>query len=140
MADGHAARVVLAIDPGRAKCGIAVVSSDGSIRHRAVVARADLPVAASELLKRFSPVALIMGNGTFAKSVCEELSAVQCADHVLLVDERHTSEDARARYLDEHPPRGFSRLVPRGLRTPDAPYDDYVAILLAERWWQAQLP
>ncbi len=140
MADKPASAVVLAIDPGRAKCGIAVVSSNGCIFHRAVVARADLGIAASELLKRFQPEAVLLGNGTHAKAVWAELVSSDYTGRLELVDERHTSEVARARYLAEHPPRGLGRLVPLGLRTPDAPYDDYVGILLAERWWKRHEP
>ncbi len=54
------------------------------------------------------------------------------------VEERHTSEQARIRYLDATPVRGWRRLLPRALRVPETAYDDYVAIILAERWWRAQ--
>jgi hypothetical protein len=52
------------------------------------------------------------------------------------VDESHTSEQARRRYVNEKPAHGWRRLLPKALRTPETPYDDYVAILLAERWWR----
>jgi hypothetical protein len=48
------------------------------------------------------------------------------------VDEHGTTLRARARYFTDHPPRGWRRLIPRSLQTPPEPYDDYVAVLLAE--------
>jgi len=51
---------------------------------------------------------------------------------VQLVEEAFTSQRARRRFLQEHQPRGFQRLLPSGLRTPPVPIDDYAALLLAE--------
>jgi hypothetical protein len=49
-----------------------------------------------------------------------------------LIEEAGTTLAARARYFKEHPRRGWRRLLPLGLQTPPEPYDDYVAVLLAE--------
>jgi hypothetical protein len=55
-----------------------------------------------------------------------------------IVDEFQTSMLARARFCIENPARGWRKLLPCGLRTPEQPYDDYVAVILAERWLQSQ--
>lgn len=47
------------------------------------------------------------------------------------VDERHTTERARAEYWRAHPPRGLWRLVPLGLQVPGEPYDDFAALIMA---------
>ena len=51
-----------------------------------------------------------------------------------LVDERETTLQARARFFIDHPPRGWRRLMPRGMLLPDRPIDDYAALLIAERY------
>ena len=51
-----------------------------------------------------------------------------------LVDERHTTELAKLRYFKEFPPRGLWKLVPIGLQTPPTCYDDFAAVVLAERY------
>jgi RNase H-fold protein (predicted Holliday junction resolvase) len=56
---------------------------------------------------------------------------------VELVDERETSLLARARFFRDHPPRGWRRIVPRGMLLPDRPIDDYAALLIAERFLKA---
>jgi hypothetical protein len=50
------------------------------------------------------------------------------------VDEHLSSVEARSRYLDDHKPRGIARLIPKGMRTPPEPIDDYAAVVLAERY------
>ena len=54
-----------------------------------------------------------------------------------LVDERETTLRARARFFADHPPRGWKRLIPRGMLLPDRPIDDYAALLIAERYLRA---
>jgi RNase H-fold protein (predicted Holliday junction resolvase) len=56
----------------------------------------------------------------------------------VLVDERETTLRARARFFVDHPPRGWRRLVPRGMLLPDRPIDDYAALLIAERHLRAE--
>ena len=36
--------------------------------------------------------------------------------------------------MDEHRPKGIARLIPKGMRTPPEPIDDYAAVILAERY------
>jgi hypothetical protein len=44
--------------------------------------------------------------------------------------------EGRRRYLLDHPLCGLFKLVPVSLRTPGEPFDDYVAVVLAERFFQ----
>ena len=129
---------VLAIDPGSAKCGIAVVDRDGSVRYRAVVTTERVVSDARELAAAHRPDVVVIGNGTGSKPLLLQLQAAGLPAPLLAVDESHTSQAARLRYLATNAPRGWQRLLPRSLRTPPVPYDDYVAVLLAERYWQAQ--
>ncbi len=135
MSDRQKLRTVIAIDPGRAKCGVAVVSSAGDVVDRAIVSTSYVGQSVAELAAEFQPEAIVLGDGTAAKIVEDALD--KSAPHLSIhkVDERHTSEQARALYVEQNPPRGFKKLVPRTLRVPDAPYDDYVAVILGQRWW-----
>ncbi len=56
------------------------------------------------------------------------------------VNEAFTSQRARARFLAENQPRGLQRLLPRSLRTPPVPVDDYAAVLLAEDFFAGTHP
>src|SRR5437868_5882928 len=106
MNQSQTPNVVLAVDPGRAKCGVAAVAQDGGILSRSIVSAPDLPVVISSLAARFDPAAIVVGDGTGTRAICELISGTGLAAPVVLVDERHTSEAARARYVAETPARG----------------------------------
>jgi RNase H-fold protein (predicted Holliday junction resolvase) len=131
----HDPDVVLAVDPGRSKCGLAVVSRDGTVVSRLIVPTAEIPTSVVRIAALLKPLAILVGDGTGSKAVRTALATQNPACPIITVDERHTSERARARYVAEHRARGWRRLLPASLRTPESEYDDYVAILLAERWW-----
>lgn len=122
---------VLAVDPGRDKCGLAVVRP-GEVLHREVVPRAELAGRVAELSGRFGVTAVVVGDGTGSPAVLRELAGLGIPVHV--VPEAETTLEARRRYFRDNPPRGLWRLVPDGLRVPPRPVDDYVAVLLAERF------
>jgi RNase H-fold protein (predicted Holliday junction resolvase) len=126
--------VVLAVDPGRSKCGVAVLSSEGAVICRDIVETAALACRVRDLLASASPGCLVVGDGTGSAAVIAALHAIRGDTPLHPVDESHTSEMARKRYLAQNPPRGLRRLIPSFLRSPEEPYDDYVAIILAERW------
>lgn len=136
-------RPVLAIDPGREKCGVAVVGPGGRVLYRAVVARRELVREVDLLAARFAPSAVVVGDRTGANAVEQELGGldwVRRAGGVRRVDERGSSHLARQRYWAENPPRGLWRLVPTGMRVPPCPVDDLAAIILAERYLETEAP
>ena len=127
---------VLAVDPGRSKCGLAVVQPTGEVCHREIVAVDELAATCARLRSAYDIEVLVLGDRTAADEVRDAVERA-CPDlQVTLVDEHLTSQAARSRFLDDHPPRGLGRLIPRGLRSPAEPYDDYAAVVLAERYWE----
>jgi RNase H-fold protein (predicted Holliday junction resolvase) len=130
------AEVVLAIDPGSSKVGLAVVQSDGQVLHRAVLAVEGFDRELLLLHERFHPRCIVLGGGTGFRAMEKLLRGVLPDVPLQVVDEAYTSEQARRRYLRDNPPTGWRKFIPSWLRTPDRPYDDYVAVILAERYWQ----
>ena len=126
---------VMAIDPGRTKCGLAILESTGNVLYADVVSTQKLLAAVQKLIDQYHPTALIVGNGTGCSGILTECSKLRSLLPVHQVEEHHTSELARKRYCRDHPPKGLLRLIPPSLRFPDSPYDHYVAIILAERWF-----
>ncbi len=126
-------RCVLAVDPGRKKCGLAVVDSVEGILFREVVPCREFSQRVRDVYHRFQPSATIMGGSTGFKEIAktvEQALGVTPEE----VDERHSTEQAKLRYFQEFPPRGLWKLVPLGLQTPPVCYDDFAAVVLAERW------
>lgn len=126
---------VLAVDPGRAKCGLAVVTQGGEVKLRAIVSPEQVFERLMALVQQHAPIAVVVGSGTGCQKFARTLSLESVGAPVEWVDERCTSEEARRRFVLAEPARGWQRLLPRSLRVPDRPYDDYAAVILAERWW-----
>jgi len=121
---------VLAVDPGRSKCGVAVVSKSEGVLARTIVPLDALADTAALFKARFNPDAAAVGKGTGGSEALRLLKSLDIPIYV--VDEKHTTAMARSKYFADHPPRGWRRLIPKGLLVPPEPYDDYAAVLIAE--------
>jgi RNase H-fold protein (predicted Holliday junction resolvase) len=133
-----APRAILAVDPGREKCGTAVVDAEGGVLDKAVVAANDLGARAADLVGRYDISVIVIGDRTGADAAAEILERALPDVETAVVDEHRSTEEARRLYFREHPPRGWRRLIPVGLQTPPRPYDDYVAVILARRYLQGR--
>ncbi len=122
------------IDPGQDKCGLAIVGSDRYLVQRERVLSKDLIQRLGILLREFSVSKLILGDQTRSAFWRQQIETVCPGYEIVLVDERYSSQEARYRYWDDHPPRGWNRILPRGMRTPPQPIDDIVAQILVERY------
>lgn len=127
--------VILGFDPGKDKCGVAVMGLDRQLRYHEVISSRSVMAAIDDLYHKYPISLLVMGNQTTSKrwkqQIQEKLSS---AVNIILVDERYTSLEARDRYWLMYPPKGLNKLLPKGMRTPPRPIDDIVAILLIERY------
>lgn len=127
--------VILGFDPGRQKCGLAVMGLDRKLLYHQVIPAQDTIDTIQTLRQRFPISLLVMGNQTSSTEWKQKLSD-ELPDplRIVLVDERYSTLEARDRYWQMFPPGGLSRLIPQSLRTIARPIDDIVAILLIERY------
>ncbi|MGM9992374.1 MAG: hypothetical protein ACI376_05950 [Candidatus Bruticola sp.] len=123
--------IVLSVDPGSKKCGIAVVSSRDGVLEHTVVAVGALSESCAELGTRYQFDHIIVGGSTGSSNTVSVLKqTLKC--NVSVVNEAHSTERAKLRYFEDHPPKGLWRLIPLSLQVPSGLYDDYAAIVLAE--------
>ncbi len=127
--------VILGFDPGRRKCGLAVLGVDRTLRYHQVIA-AEAAIATIQTLRQQFPISLlVMGDQTTAKDWKHKLTQELAEPlRIIMVDERHSSLEARDRYWKMYPANGLVRLIPQSFRTISRPIDDIVAILLIERY------
>jgi RNase H-fold protein (predicted Holliday junction resolvase) len=128
---------VLAVDPGRKKCGLAVVSRQSGILERLVVPCEEFSSTLRELFQKHRPRTVLLGSSTGSKPIGATIRK-DLKVEPKLVDEKHTTELAKLRYFKEYPPRGLWKLVPLGLRTPPTCYDDFAAVVMAERYLEKE--
>jgi RNase H-fold protein (predicted Holliday junction resolvase) len=126
--------IVLAIDPGREKCGMAVVGRQGEV-WRQVVTRERVPCYVEKSLGQWPEIkSILIGDGTGSRELIQELSNSRDLPEIVIVDEYLSTEEARKIYWEKNPPKGWRRLIPVTLQTPPEPYDDLVALVLAQRF------
>ena len=125
--------MLLGVDPGTRKCGYAVIERlDAQPLTLGIVPLDEFGSRLATLRANFDIDMVAIGHGTNAGVVSAVVKDAGLP--FALVDERETTLRARARFFADHPPRGWKRLVPRGMLLPDRPIDDYAALLIAERY------
>lgn len=108
---------------------------DRNLFYQRVVPAPEAIATIQTLCQHYPISILVMGNQTTSKSWKQNLQdALPEPPRIVMVNERYSTLEARDRYWKMYPPRGLNRLIPQGLRTPNRPIDDIVAILLIERY------
>ncbi|MBE9111531.1 Holliday junction resolvase RuvX [Nodosilinea sp. LEGE 07298] len=126
--------MILGFDPGRQKCGLAIMGLDRMLRYQQVIASEAVLDEITALRQRFPISMIVLGDQTASQGWKDTLSQLPDPPRIMLVDERYTTLEARDRYWQMYPPSGLGGLVPQSLRKISRPIDDIVAILLIERY------
>ena len=123
--------MIIGVDPGRDKCGVAVLNSGGVVKFSKVVPTGDLELTLKKLAAQFDVELLILGNGTTHLDAENKIKALNLP--VKVVDEKFTTEEARKLYWKKNPPRGWRKLLPTSMQVPPDPVDNLVAEILVLR-------
>lgn len=127
--------MILGFDPGKDKCGLAVMGKDQTLYDHQVVLAEEAIVSIDKWCRKFGVDLLVMGDQTTSKKWRKKLDQeLKKTMKIVLVDERNSTLEARDRYWQMYPPQGLHKLIPQGMRQPPRPIDDIVAILLIERY------
>jgi RNase H-fold protein (predicted Holliday junction resolvase) len=127
-------QTILGFDPGKDKCGVAVMAGDRALLYHQVLPTARVISQISNLCPQYNVSRIIMGDQTTAKQWQQQLADAFGDLPITLVDERYSSLEARDRYWQMYPPNFLTGLIPPGMRQPPRPIDDIVAIILIERY------
>lgn len=128
--------IIVAVDPGREKCGVAVVTGDLELISKEIVSREEAVHRVLELAKKHGAGKVVLGDRTGSREFAGEIAQEHPSPEILFIDEHMSSMEGRRRYLLDHPLPGLGKLIPVSLRAPGEPFDDYVAVVLAERFFQ----
>ena len=128
---------VLAVDPGRDKTGVAILTKTAQLVMMDIVSTASVQKELETLLAMYPTITyMVCGNGTNHKVVGSIVKTLAIAQEraFAFMNEKHTTEEARRRYFEVHPPTGWKKLVPKGMLYPPVPVDDITAWIIGERW------
>ena len=123
---------ILGIDPGRDKCGVAILNQAGEILFEKVIATEEFSIAVEKLSAQFDLKVAILGDGTTHKAAEKILREKNLS--VKVVDEKHTTEEARKLYWKKNPPSCWRKLLPTSMQVPPEPVDGIVAEILVKRF------
>ncbi len=135
----------LGIDPGRDKTGLALVEETGRILAVQVVRTRNFSDVLLKFLYEQLQVsntwglrkklqAVVMGNGTGSEEHKPWINKALPGFPLYLVDEKYSTEEAKALYWELFPPKGWRSLIPLGLQTPPEPLDGYAAVVQVRRF------
>ena len=134
--------VVLAIDPGKDKCGVAWLCVEKftaadrvleSVIAREIVPRGEVVARIGEIAARYDNLEIVIGHATMSRVLREEIEAVVSIE-VHVIDETGSTLEARPLYWQANPPRGWRKWMPLSSQVPPEPIDDFAAIILAARF------
>ena len=145
---GHAntnLQYYLGIDPGRDKTGVALVEETGRILAVQVVRTRNFSDVLLQFLYdtleanniwglRQKLRAVVLGNGTGSEEHKRQIEKALPGFPLYIVDEKYTTEEAKAMYWELYPPKGWRMLIPLGLQTPPEPLDGYAAVVQVRRY------
>ena len=139
----------LGIDPGRDKTGVALVEETGRILAVQVMRTRNFSDSLLQFLYDALQVrntwglrkilkAVVLGNGTGSEEHKQWIEKALPGYPVFVVDEKYSTEEAKALYWKLYPPRGLRRLIPLGLQTPPEPLDGYAAVVQVHRFMEQE--
>ena len=131
-------KLYLGIDPGRSKTGLALVDGAGKILKLHIADSQNIDNEILEFIQKSCPVQIVLGNGTNSSNIGEVVQKVLPNVEIAVVEEAHSTEEARTLYWQENPPQGWRKLVPLGMLVPDVPLDAYAAVILVRRFLEGK--
>ena len=96
-----------AVDPGRVKCGFAVLDAEGAVLFQKVIETLNLVREINDKYLRYAFTTLVLGNGTTSENARKRIEKALPNLRVMLVDEYRTTDMARRAYWQVRPPRGW---------------------------------
>jgi len=129
------AELFIAIDPGKEKCGIALMSYDGSVIEKHTIAKSEMTSMINVLTASNKNIERIaIGDGTGSREFIKMIEAETAMSKIVVVKERNTTLEARDIFAREKPlPKPF-HFIPRWMLFPPADIDSYAAVAIGKRY------
>ncbi len=132
-------KVLLGVDPGRAKTGVALMTQEGKLVNYAVLLTENFCEELSLLLTGLEPQIIVLGNGTTSTEMQETLEKLFPTVALVSVEEGGSTQEARKLYWEMNPPTGWRKLLPLGLLVPPGNLDGLAAVVLLQRYLAKKL-
>ncbi len=130
----------IAIDPGNEKTGMALLEESGKLVLKCIPPTPECAEQIRQWIDLYEVSNIVCGNGTNHKYLFKIIQQIGQEYNIptQLVEEAHTTEEARRRYWEYNPPKGLKKLIPLGMQYPPVPVDDFTAWIIGERFIELQ--
>ena len=122
---------VVAIDPGKSKCGLVLAEISEKKVYKAIILKSELLedylrnlITAEEIEQ------IIIGNGTTSGEIREKLNFFK--KEIITFEEKNTTYRAKARYFELFPISGLKFLIPREVLILNKNLDAISALIILE--------
>ena len=131
MSDGEK-KYILAIDPGRDKCGLAVLDLSGEITEKKISPVGGMKESVREIVEKYQPSRIALGDGTGSEVIREIVVAVSDAE-IVLIKEKDTTLQARELAWRDCPVCGLWKIMPKLFWPTPTDIDAWAAVVIGRR-------
>ena len=122
---------VIAIDPGKSKCGLVLADiSQKKVYEAIIIKSAFIENHVRNLITAEDVSQIIIGNGTTSREIEEKLNFFK--KEIIIFEEKNTTYRAKARYFELFPISGLKFLVPREVFILNKNLDAISALIILE--------
>ena len=122
---------VIAIDPGKSKCGLVLAEISEKKVYEAVILKSELLEDYVRNLNTVEKISkIIIGNGTTSREIRKKLDFFK--KEIITFEEKNTTYRAKARYFELFPINGFKFLIPREVFILNKNLDAISALIILE--------
>jgi len=122
---------LMAIDPGKCKCGLALVDLHQKKVNQAVVIKTEFLPNYVKNLNSFEKISkFLIGNGTTCRQNVEKLDFLK--NDLIIVEEKNTTFRAKKRYFELFPTRGLKNFLPKEIFIMNKNLDAVSALIILE--------
>ncbi len=122
---------LIAIDPGKCKCGLVLVDLIQKKVDQAIVLNSELLPKYVKSLNSYEKISkVIVGNGTTSKQNIEKLKFLK--KDLIIVEEKNTTFRAKKRYFELFPIKGLKILLPKEIFIINKNLDAVSSLIILE--------
>ena len=122
---------IIAIDPGRSKCGVSVADIKEKKVYEALVIKSHMLV--KYIKKKYQKEKILqclIGNGTSSENYIKELN--QLVPNLIIAEEKNSTYRAKQRYFEIFPVEGIKCFLPREIFILNKNLDALAALIIME--------
>ena len=126
---------LIAIDPGKSKCGLVLAEITEKTVYKAIILKSNLLEDYLMNLNTVEDISkIIIGDGTTSCEIIEKLDFFK--KEIITFEEKNTTYRAKARYFELFPINGLKFLIPREVFILNKNLDAISALIILEDYYK----